>query len=127
MIKLLKTFIFASFLTTLCAVAAFGQKGETVEKRVKFPKGKSSVTIKGFIADRMTSNIYIVRARAGQTLSVVFNSPRRDVDVCVLFPNSEDFCGRRKYSLRLTADGDYEILVDSRREILGFTITVSVR
>lgn len=107
--------------------AAFGQKGDTTEKRIKFAEGKSSAILKGFIADRLTTNLYRVRARAGQTLTVVFNSARRDADVCVHFPTSEDFCGRRKYSFRLTADGDYEILVDSSRENLAYTLTVSVR
>lgn len=126
--KIMKTFIFSLFAMLVFSAAAFGQKGETVEKRVKFAAGKSSVTMKGYIADRMTTNLYMVRARAGQTLTVVFSSARKDADVCLLFPNgSQDLCGRRKYSVKLTGDGDYQILVDSKRENLAYTLTVSVK
>lgn len=126
--KTMKTFIFSLFAMLIFSVSVFGQKGESVEKRVKFAAGKSSVTMKGFIADRMTTNLYIVKARAGQTLTVVFNSARKDADVCILFPNGgQDLCGRRKYSVKLNNDGDYEILVDSYRENLAYTLTISVK
>ena len=126
--KIMKTLIFSLFALLIFSAAAFGQKGESVEKRVKFARGKSSVTMKGLIADRMTTNLYIVKARAGQTLTVVFNSARKDADVCILFPNgSQDLCGRQKYSVKLNDDGDYQILVDSKRENLAYTLTVSVK
>ena len=101
--KILKTFIFTFSALLFLSAAAFAQKGETVEKRIKFTRGKSSATVKGFIADRLTSNLYLVSARRGQTLTVIFNSPRKDVDVCLLFPDKRDYCGRRKYSVH--ADG----------------------
>jgi len=126
--KIMKTFIFSLFAMLVFSTAVFGQKGDTVEKRVKFARGKSSVTMRGFIADRMTTNLYIVKARAGQTLTVIFNSARKDADVCILFPSGgQDLCGRRKYSVKLTVDGNYQILVDSYRENLAYTLTVSVK
>jgi hypothetical protein len=124
----MRTFIFSLFAMLVFSTAAFGQKGDTIEKSVKFARGKSSVTLKGFIADRMTTNLYHVRARAGQTLTIVFNSARKDADVCLLIPNGgQDLCGQRKYSVKLTTDGDYQILVDSYRENLAYTLTVSVK
>ena len=125
--KILKTFIFTFSALLFLSAAAFAQKGETVEKRIKFARGKSSATVKGFIADRLTSNLYFVSARRGQTLTVIFNSPRKDVDVCLLFPDKRDYCGRRKYSFKLETDGDYEILVDGKRENIPYTLTVSVK
>lgn len=126
--RIIKTFIFSFFAVLVFSVTTFGQKGESVEKRVKFARGKSSVTIKGFVADRMTTNLYLVKARAGQTLTVVFNSARKDADVCLFFPNNgQDLCGQRKYSVKLEADGDYQILIDSYRENLSYKLTVSVK
>ena len=125
--KILKAFIGGSFAILIFSLAAFGQKGETLEKRLKFARGKSSVTVKGSITDRLTTNLYLVKARAGQTLTVTFNSPRKDVDVCVHFPDNRDFCGQRKYSFKLETDGDYEILVDGHRENIRYSLTVSVK
>lgn len=125
--KILQAMFGIAFAALLFAAPAFGQKGEVNEKQIKFARGKSSATVKGVINDRMTSDLYRVRARAGQTLTVVFNSTRRDVDVCLLTPNGQDMCDKRKYSLTLDADGDYEILIDGHRENIRYTLTVSVK
>jgi hypothetical protein len=126
--KILTTFIFGFLTLVVLTGAAFGQKGELVQKRVKFAKGKSSVTVKGFIADRLTSNLYIVNARAGQTLTVVFSSPRRGASVCILTPyENQDVCGRQRYSLELAISGDHQVLIDPGRDKLPYTLTISVR
>jgi hypothetical protein len=113
------------------SIDAFAQqKGTNVEKRVRFARGKSSATMKGFIADRMTTHEYKIGARAGQTLTVAFVSPRKDVDVCIVYPSGgepENSCGRRSFSVRLPDDGDYSIIIDSKRENTSYTLTVSVR
>jgi hypothetical protein len=125
--KILKAALGSLFAILVFSLTAFGQKGETNEKRIKFARGKTSVTLKGFITDRNKTDLYLVKARAGQTLTVVFSSPRKDIDVCVLSPGNLDSCGRRKYLVKLTADGDYEILVDGHREKIPYTLTVSVK
>jgi hypothetical protein len=109
---------------------AFGQKGTNVEKRVRFARGKHSATVKGFIADRMTTHEYKIGARAGQTLTLTFTSPRKDVDVCIVYPNGgepENSCARRAFSVMLPDDGDYSIIIDSKRENTSYTLTVSVK
>jgi hypothetical protein len=91
------------------SVGVFGQKGTNVEKRIGFARGKSSRTVKGFIADRLTTHEYKIGARAGQILTVNFVSPRKDVDVCIAYPNGgepENSCGRRSFFVRLPDDGD---------------------
>jgi hypothetical protein len=108
----------------------FGQKGTNVEKRISFARGKSSRTVKGFISDRLTTHEYKIGARAGQTLTIRFVSPRKDVDVCIAYPNGgepENSCGRRVFSVRLPDDGDYSIIIDSKRENAAYTLTVSVK
>src|SRR5215213_3964717 len=105
-------FVFGFFVST----DAFAQKGTNVEKRVRFARGKSSATMKGTIADRLTTHEYKIGARAGQTLTVTFKSPRKDVDVCIVYPNGgepENSCGRRAFSVTLPDDGDYSIIIDS--------------
>ena len=118
-----------SVLVSISLTLALAQgKGENVERRIKFPRGHSSVTVRGFIADRLTTHEYKVRARAGQTLSVRFSSPRRDVDMCVSYPSGSapgDGCGR-KFTAVLPADGDYSIIVDSKRENTPYSITVMI-
>jgi hypothetical protein len=112
------------------AINVFAQKGTNVERRVRFARGKSSATMKGTIADRMTTHEYKIGARAGQILTVRFASPRRDVDVCIAYPNGgepENSCGRRAFSVTLPADGDYSIIIDPRRENTSYTLTVTIK
>lgn len=104
-------------------------KGDTVERRIKFLKGRSSATVKGVITDRMTSHVYKVGARAGQTLTVTFASPRKDVSICVIYPDGsspDNGCGRG-FKGTLPSDGDYSILVDPRRENTSYSLTVAIR
>jgi len=126
--KFLITFIFTISATLLLTLAASGQKGEVNEKRVKFARGKTSVTFKGLIRDRLRTDSYKINARAGQTLSVVFTSARKDLDICFSFPSGgRDFCGERKFSLKLDESGDYELIIDGWRENIAYTVTISVK
>jgi hypothetical protein len=125
--KTLKLLIFSLFATLVLASAAFGQKGETRERQIKFARGKSSATVKSVITNRLETHLYKFRARAGQILTVVFTSRRKDIDVCVLLPGNRDECGKRTYSFTLEKDGEYEILVDGHRENIAYTLTVSVK
>ncbi|HEX8734446.1 MAG TPA: hypothetical protein VF721_03935 [Pyrinomonadaceae bacterium] len=112
------------------SVEAFAQKGTNVEKRVRFVRGKHSATVKGTISDRMTTHEYKIGARAGQTLTLKFTSPRKDVDVCIVYPNGgepENSCARRAFSVTLPDDGDYSIIIDSKRENTSYTLTVTVK
>ena len=114
----------------LHAAPAFAQaKGESVERRVTFPRGRTSATVKGYIPDRLTTHLLKVRARAGQTLSVRLATARRDVDMCVVYPNGstpDGGCGRG-FTGVLPEDGDYSLIVDSKRDKTSYTVTVSIR
>lgn len=114
----------------LSVVSVFAQKGEVVEKEIKFAKGKSSATVKGVVQSRLDSHIFHVKARAGQTLTVTMASPRplRDAHLCVVFPGvQETYCEKRKYVLTLPENGDYEIYIEAIREPIPYTITVSIK
>jgi antitoxin (DNA-binding transcriptional repressor) of toxin-antitoxin stability system len=57
------------FLTVLLSHSVSAQKGTYVTKRITFQKGGNSIVIQGK-ARWGTSYIYLLRARAGQTLTV---------------------------------------------------------
>ena len=127
--------LFVVILLTWCAppphvARAFAQaKGESVERRVTFPRGRTSATVKGFIPDRLTTHLLKVGARAGQTLSVRLASTRSQASMCVVYPNGDTpdgGCGRA-FTGVLPADGDYSILVDPKRDKISYTATVSIR
>ena len=104
-------------------------KGESVERRVTFPRGRTSATVKGYIPDRLTTHLLKVRAKAGQTLSVRLTSTRSEASMCVVYPNGDTpdgGCGRA-FTGVLPEDGDYSILVDPKRDRISYTATVSIR
>lgn len=122
-----------AFLIGFSAANSFaqtGNKGEDIEREIKFAKGKSSATVKDFIKSRMTTHSWIVGAKAGQTMTVVFSSPREDVDFCIGFPNGgepEDSCDKRKWTIQLPDDGNYTFIIDSKRENTPYTLTVTIK
>lgn len=131
----MKRTLFALFLVTMAiafaSVDSFAQggKGTDVERRIKFARGQSSATVNDSIADRNTTHSWIAGAKAGQTLTVVFSSPRSDVDFCIGFPNGgepEDSCERREWTIVLPDDGDYTFMIDSKRENTPYTLTVRI-
>jgi hypothetical protein len=63
-------------------------------------------------------------------MTVVFTSTRKDVDFCIGFPNGgepEDSCGKRKWTIELPDDGNYEFIIDSKRENTPYTLTVTIK
>jgi hypothetical protein len=125
--KIAQILMHAFFAVLVFSGAAIAQKGSTNEKRIRFAARKTSATVRGLISDRNATDLYFVRLRAGQTVTVVFSSARKDVDVCVLAPENRDYCGQRRYSFKSQSNGDYQILVDGHRENIRYTLTVSVK
>lgn len=122
--------LFGLFAVLIFSTSVSAQKGTNVEKTIKFARGKSSATVKGFIVDRLTTHEYKIDGREGQTMTVVFSSPRRDVDVCVTTPlpgTPSDVCGKRRYVKTLPISGVYSITIDSKRENTAYTLTVSIK
>ncbi len=117
-------------LTTFFALTSFAQKGNDVERKIKFAKGKSAATVKDSIADRNTTHTWVVDAKAGQIMTIVFTSARKDVDFCVGFPNGgepEDSCSKRKWTIELPDDGNYTLIIDSKRENTPYKLTVTIK
>ena len=124
------TYLFTFALFAVLATASFAQKGNDVERKIKFAKGKSSATVKDSIADRNTTHSWIVGAKAGQTMTVVFTSTRKDVDFCISYPNGgadDDSCSKRKWIIEPTEGGNYTFMIDSKRENTPYTLTVTIK
>ena len=110
------TYLFTFALFAVLATTSFAQKGNDVERKIKFAKGKSSATVKDSIADRNTTHSWIVGAKAGQTMTVVFTSTRKDVDFCISYPNGgadDDSCSKRNGGCPLHRNPDPSKTFDS--------------
>ena len=117
-------------------VPAAAQPAPPREERVTFARGASSATIKGQIKGDETID-YVVRAGAGQTISVTLKPSNRSNYFNVLPPDSGDvamYLGQtgEPYSSMLPADGDYKVRVylvraaARRNESSAYTLTVGV-
>jgi hypothetical protein len=106
------------------------------QERVSFAAGASSATLKGTL--KGSSDVdYVVRASAGQTLTVSFKASNASANFNVLPPGSADAAmyvsqTGGDYTTLLPADGDYKIrlyLVRAaarRNEASSYTITIGV-
>lgn len=108
-----------------------------VSKPLQFPKGASSATVKGSLKGNATVD-YKLRAKAGQTMSVVLKTSNASNYFNVLPPGSSDaaiFIGStegNEWKGALPADGEYTIRVylmrnaARRNETANYTLTVGI-
>lgn len=121
--------IIASFIavTLLAIVPVTGaQQGQT--KRVRFPKGRTSVTLKG-AAVRGTEDRYMLRAASGQTMTLHITSTEDNAVFNVIPPTSDRplVTEQTDWTGRLPATGDYTIVVGPTRGNATYTLEVTVR
>jgi hypothetical protein len=99
-----------TFLVLALPFAAQAQRGTSVVRRVNFPRGRTTAIQRGSVR-RGVSHDYLLRASAGQTMTVHLASSG-DVSFSILSPGGEslaDFV--RDWSGELPASGDYRINV----------------
>jgi len=129
-------FAAAAALALLQSVSAAAQPAPPRQERVAFARGASSATIKGQMKGDADVD-YVVRAAAGQTLSVTLKGSNRSNYFNVLPPGSADvamYVGQDggPYTGMLPADGDYKVRVylmrsaARRNEVSNYELTVSV-
>lgn len=88
---------------------------QSVEHRIKFPRGAYSVLVRDSIA--RLNRYYVLRAVAGQTMSISLRTPESDAGVMVNYGDGQEQVGQA-YPLRpewesvLPSSGDYHIIVD---------------
>lgn len=125
--------IFAATALILCAVSlAAAQKGTTINKRVQFPRGRTTAVLKGK-ANWGASYVYRLRAQAGQTMIVHITgvttfriiAPRsRNYEALPGADNVQDWTGE------LPRTGDYQIVVGHANDnytLAPYTLEVTIR
>jgi hypothetical protein len=126
----------AAAIAILQSVSAAAQPAPPRQERVTFARGASSATIKGQVKGDADVD-YLVRAAAGQTLSVSLKVSNRSNYFNVLPPGSQNvamYVGQtgEAYTGMLPADGDYAVRVylmrnaARRNEVSDFTLTITV-
>jgi hypothetical protein len=118
------------FILLSTAGLASGQKGKSVVRRVSFPRGRTTAVLRGTVK-RGLSHDYLLRAQAGQTMTVHLASPSRAVSFTIRTPDGNypaDFA--RDWSGELPVSGDYRINVLPPTETeapASYTLEVTIR
>src|SRR6266404_4158649 len=112
------------FLRRLCVLSAilaalvlmtspvvFSQKGTSIVTRIKFARGRTTTVERGSV-HRGMSHDYLLKARAGQTMTVHL-AARGGVNFDILTPGATDTVaqGAKDWSGDLPESGDYRINV----------------
>src|SRR5687768_13974340 len=109
MTKTRKPTAFHLVLAAVLLLASFSpvmaQKGRSVIRRINFPRGRTSVVLKGTVK-RGISHDYLLRARAGQTMTVHLAAVASGMSLTILAPNGETWMyDLRDWSGELPANG----------------------
>ena len=134
--KILVSIVLVSMLLLSVVVIAHASEQSTRTEQVKFAKGAASAVIKGQVKGYGDVD-YLVRAGAGQTITVSLKVSNRSNYFNVLPPGSKDvamYVGQTGEDFKglLPTDGDYTIRVylvraaARRNETSRYTLTVSV-
>ena len=116
--------------TALCSGLLVSAEGIT--KRINFKRGKHSATVSGSVV-RGDRDTYIVRAKAGQLMSVTINSRENNAVFQVKGPDGEYLqdAGEGDDAAEVTnvlpQDGDYKIVVGGTRGNATYRVTVSIK
>lgn len=122
----------ATALILLTITVAAAQKGTTINRRVQFPRGRTTAVLKGK-ANWGANYIYRLRARAGQTMIVHINGVTtfrivppgsRNYEALAGADNVQDWTGE------LPRTGDYQIIVGHANDnytLAPYTLEVTVR
>ena len=121
------------FLLGLFAVGSFGfPTGDGVTKRIRFAKGKSSVTISGAVI-RGDRDTYILGARAGQRMTVRVTAIEDNAAFTIEGPDGEFLPGAGEMddatnvTVPLGKTGDYRIEVGGTRGNATYKLTVAIK
>jgi hypothetical protein len=106
-------------------------------QRVEFARGASSVVLGGTIRD-YSINVYIVPARAGQTMTAALRSSLASNRFTVMSPGGsivlfDGTLARGAFHGKLPADGDYRITVfllrdaPPRNEVGSYSLIIDVK
>jgi hypothetical protein len=120
----------ASLLFLSLGADALAQKGTSIVRRIRFARGRTTAIEKGSVR-RGISHDYLLRASAGQTMTVHL-AARGGVCFMLFTPRMTDTLAdcSKDWSGELPSSGDYRInvLPDTTTErSIAYTLEVSVR
>jgi hypothetical protein len=102
-------------IATLVLLASFtgvtAQKGRSIIRRVNFPRGRTTTVLRGSVR-RGLSHDYLLRARAGQTMTLHLTTAASGMSLTILKPDGETWIYDVKdWSGELPSTGTYRINV----------------
>ena len=103
-----------------------------ITKRVKFPKGKSSVTLANAVI-RGEQDTYILGARSGQRMTVKITALENNAAFQIKGPDGDYLEGAGEMddatnvTVTLPGTGDYRIVVGGTRGNASYKLTVSIK
>jgi len=117
-------------LVLMTSAVVFSQKGTSIVTRIKFPRGRTTTVERGSV-HRGMSHDYLLKASAGQTMSVHL-AARGGVCFDLYTPGLTDSLAQcsKDWSGELPRSGDYRInvLPDTTTErSIPYTLEVTVR
>ena len=108
-----------SLLTVVFAlILSFGVRALAQDIQIRFPKGRSSATLKGRVGNGGRV-CYFAKARAGQTFTAALSSGTGKVNI---FES-----GDTSYTYVIEQPGDQSVCVDNLSRATTYTLTVSIR
>ena len=117
----------------ISAFAFSSISAQGVKKKVRFPKGTSSTTIRNAVV-RGDRDRYYVGARAGQTMSVKITSLEKNAVFQIYFhgeeetlPGAGDDDDATNWSGELPIDNEYVIVVGGTRGNATYALTISIK
>jgi hypothetical protein len=123
-------------IAAIIAVFSLGAYGlntaDGITKRVRFAKGRSSVTLSNSVI-RGDRDTYILGAKAGQRMTVRVTALENNAAFQIERPNGEYLQGAGEMddatgiSRRLPESGDYRIVVGGTRGNVSYKLTISIR
>lgn len=125
-----KLILATSILLSVFVISASAQ----IKVRVKFAKGASSATIKGFIKGYKYID-YIVKAKSGQTMTVNLTSSNESCSFVIFYSdlkNVEDATDVREFTRNVDVDDDYIVRVllprsaARRKESASFNLKIAI-
>lgn len=114
------------------ALGAFAIGRDGITKRVKFAKGRNSITLSNAVI-RGERDTYILGAKAGQRISVRVTALEKNAAFQIEGPDGGYLEGAGEmddatsFSGTLPATGDYRIVVGGTRGNASYKLTISIR
>jgi hypothetical protein len=122
-------------LVALLALLLLTAPSAWAQKRVKFPAGRTTVTLKGLTtggpseSGGMKPVAYLLRARKGQQMTLQLTSAKKNAVFGLYAPGMDLVEGAQNvanWSGELPKTGDYEIIVFPKDEVTNTTFTLKV-